>query len=555
MHSSAGLQGYQGRPCHSGHATDVLRPERFELTPLGANFAKTTNSGGSLLPPFSPRAIKEAQGRRSPPSPSPFSFSLIGEPSSLDTHLLRYLIRTAEGSVVHRQSDILSAMGAPCNTHTLVQCPIVKLPIELAIHIMRSGLDLLSQRSLSRVSRDFRDTSFLVPELWSAIVPKFPLEKDQLDYWKMSIVNSKVAPLDIKFTIPEQDSSSEVYECQGFLPLFLELVTHSTRWRTFALFAESPAPMNVFLKQVIPVAAFPRLENLRLACAKPIDTREAAWSIHGRPGESSPIMPRLRNLTLWNVWVRYPRGILNDLVELKVIGDLIGIIPPFEETLNMLKSSPNLEVLCLTITPPPYDSLLPPPVTNEALHVVLPRLRSLTFRGTSRMAGICILPLLHLPSLEEFRLENVVAWLDNSVNDHPQISEDYSSVVQIITYLNMPWQRSSNVFTAPPGPQWPLGKLKEVALSWVTAQAMVLFEWLSFMRGLTTLRTQFSDTDLFRVLQDGDLCPQLRTLYVEGFMDQVTRNELERVKRTRPNLEVLVETTLPGSVRILNSLL
>jgi len=111
------------------------------------------------------------------------------------------------------------------------------------------------------------------------------------------------------------------------------------------------------------------------------------------------------------------------------------------------------------------------------------------------------------------------------------------------------------VFAAPPGPQWPQGKLKEVTLSWVTAEAIPLFEWLSFMRELTTLRTQFSDTDLFRVIQDGNLCPQLQKLYVGGFVDPVAREELERVMDARPNLEVLVDATMPGSGQILSSLL
>jgi len=465
----------------------------------------------------------------------------------------------AEGGVIHRQlSGILqSAMAAPYDIHPPVERPITKLPFELITHIMRCGLDSLSQRSLFQVSRGFRDVSFLLPEFWSTIVPKFPLEKDQLDYWKESIVNSKTAPLDVKLNVPNRNPSSEVDQSQGFFPLFLELAIHATRWRTFVLVTESPAPMNEFLKGITPVAAFPQLEILRLACAEPIDVRDAARSTYDGLGEPSLVMPRLRNLALWNVWACHPRGIPNDLVDLKIIGDLFGTTPPLEEIIAMLKSSPNLEVLCLTVAPPPFNDLSPPPVTNEALHVVLPRLRSLTFRGLSRTAGVYFLPLLHLPALEEFHLENTLAWLDRCINvpDRPQIPEDYSSVIQIITYLNMPWARSSNVFTAPPGPQWPQGKLKEVTLSWVTAEAMPLFEWLSFMRELTTLRIQFSDVDLLRVLQDGDLCPQLQTLHVEGCMDQPTRDELERVVRARSNLEVLIGATLTGSGHIFSSLL
>lgn len=462
-----------------------------------------------------------------------------------------------EGGITHQLTGIFSPMKMPYRTNTLVGRPIAKLPIELVIHIMRSGLDPLSRRFLSQVSRGFRNISFLVPEFWSAIVPKFPLENDQLDYWKRSIINSKTALLDIKLTIPDRNLSSEVDQSQGFLPLFLELVIHSIRWRTFVLVTEHPAPMNVFLKQTIPVSDFPQLKTLRLACGEPTDTRETAWTIHGRPGEPSPIMPKLQNLTLWNVWARHPRGILNDLVELKIIGDLLGTMPPLEEVISMLKSSPNLEALCLTAAPPQFNGLYHPPANDEALHVVLPRLRSLTFRGLSRMAGIYILPLLHLPALEEFRLENALAWLNSCIDapDHPQIPEDYSSVIQIITYLNMPWLKSSDVFTAPPGPQWPQGKLREVTLSWVTAEAMPLLEWLSFMRELTTLRTQFSDVDLLRVLQDRNLCPQLQKLYVGSFMDPISRDELERVVRARPNLEVLVDAAMPGSCQIFSSLL
>jgi len=301
-----------------------------------------------------------------------------------------------EGGMIHQLTGILSAMKAPCDTNTPVECPIAKLPVEIVIHIMRSGLDTLSQRSLSQVSRSFRDVSFLVPEFWSAIFPKFPLEKDQLDY------------------VLDRNLSLGVGQNQGFLPLFLELVIHSARWRTFALVTQLPAPMDVFLRETIPVADFPQLESLRLACAEPIDTDEAAWTVHGRPGELSPVMPRLRNLTLWNVWARHPGGILNDLVTLKIIGDLLGTMPPLKEVISMLKSSPNLEVLYLTAAPPQVNDLHHPPVNNEALHVVLPRLRSFTFRGLSRMAGIYILPLLHLPALEEFHLENALAWLNSS---------------------------------------------------------------------------------------------------------------------------------------------
>jgi len=459
--------------------------------------------------------------------------------------------------MIHQLTGILPTIKTPYGTDTLVECPITKLPAELVIHIMRSGLDPFSRRSLSQVSRGFRNISSFVPEFWSAIVPKFPLENDQLDYWKRSIVNSKTALLDIKLTIPDRNLSSEADQSQGFLPLFLELVIHSIRWRTFVLVTELPAPMSVFLREIIPVSDFPQLKILRLVCGEPADTRETAWTIHGRPGEPSPIMPRLQNLTLWNVWARHPRGILNDLVDLKIIGDLLRTMPPLEEVISMLKSSPNLEVLCLTAAPLQFNDLYHPPANDEALHVVLPRLRSLTFRGLSRMAGIYILPLLHLPALEEFRLENALAWLNSCIDapDHPQIPEDYSSVIQIITYLNMPWQKSSDVFTAPPGPQWPQGKLKEVTLSWVTAEAMPLLEWLSFMRELTTLRTQFSDVDLLRVLQDGNLCPRLQKLYVGSFMDPISRDELERVVRARPNLEVLVDAAMPGSCQIFSSLL
>ncbi|KAF9648951.1 hypothetical protein BDM02DRAFT_3128716 [Thelephora ganbajun] len=448
-------------------------------------------------------------------------------------------------------------MAPPYDAHTPAECPISKLPVELVIHIMRSELDPLSQRSLSQVSRGFRGASFLVPEFSSTIVPKFPLEKDQLDYWKRSIANSRTAPLDIKLTIRDRNSSSEVDQNQGFLPLFLELVIHATRWRTFVLVTAFPAPMNMFLKGTISVAVFPHLENLKLeACAEPVNMHGTARYAYGRPRESSSIMPKLRNLTLWNVWACHPRGVLNDLVDLKIAGDLFGTTPPLEEIVAMLKSSPNLEVLCLTAASPSLNNLSPPPVTNEALHVVLPRLRSLNFRGLSRMAGISTLPLLHLPALEEFHLENTSVRLDSCINipGRPQIPEDYSSVIQIITYLNMPWARSSGVFTAPPGPQWPQGKLKELTLSWVTAEAIPLFEWLSFMRGLTTLRTQSSDVDLFRVLQDGNLCPRLEKLCVEGFMDPAARNELGRVIRARPNLEVLVEATPAGPGRIFSSL-
>ena len=459
-----------------------------------------------------------------------------------------------EGGMTHQLTGILSAMKAPCDINTPVESFITKLPVEIIVHIMRSGLDPLSRRSLSQVSRGFRDVSFLVPEFWSVIIPKFPLEKDQLDYWKRSIVNSKTAPLDIKLTILDRNLSSGVDESQGFLPLFLELVIHSIRWRSFMLVTQLPAPMGVFLEETIPVADFPQLENLRLACAEPIDTHEAAWTI---PGEPSPVMPRLRSLTLWNAWARHPWGILNDLVTLKIIGDLLGTMPPLGEVIGMLKSSPNLEVLCLTTAPPHFNDLHDPPANNEALHVVLPRLRSLTFRGLSRMAGIYILPLLHLPALEEFRLENALAWLNSCIGvpDHRHIPENYSSVIQVITYLNLPWQKSSDVFTAPPGPQWPQGNLKEVTLSWVTAEAMPLFEWLSFMPELTTLRTQFSDTDLLRVIQDGNLCPRLQRLYVGGFVDSVARDELERVMLARPNLDVFVDATIPGTGQVLNSLL
>jgi hypothetical protein len=475
----------------------------------------------------------------------------------LTTQMRCILPLQPEGGIIHQLTGILSTMKTPSDANTPVECPIAKLPIELVIHIMRSGLDPRSRRSLSQVSRDFRDVFLLVPEFWSTIVPKFPLEKGQLEYWRRSIINSRTALLDIKLTIPDRSLSSGVDQSQGFLPLFMELVIHSIRWRTFVLVTELSAPMNVFLRDTIPVADFPRLENLRLACAEPIDGHEAAWTTSGRPGEPSPVMPRLRGLSLWNVWARNPKGTLNNLVDLKIIGDMVGTMPPLEEVINMLKSTPNLEVLCFTTAPPRFDDIYHPPVNNDALHVVLPRLRSLTFRGLSRMAGICILPLFHLPALEEFRLENALAWLNGCIDvpNHPQIPEDYSSVIQIITYLNMPWGKSSDVFTAPPGPQWPQGKLKEVTLSWVTAEAMPLFEWLSFMRELTTLRTQFSDTDLLRVLQDGNLCPQLQKLYVGGFMDQITRSELEQVMRARPNLEVLVDATMPGSGQILSNLL
>jgi len=446
--------------------------------------------------------------------------------------------------MIHWSNDALSAMVARYDT----QHPIAKLPVELVVYIMRSGLDTSSQRSLSQISRGFRDISFLVPEFWSTIVPKFPLDKDQLGYWKWSIVNSKTVPLDIKLNIAERGPFSEVDQNQGFLLLFPELVSNATRWRTFELVTELPGPMNLLLTEITPVMGFPQLENLRLASLEPVGPH--TWFTDSRPGESRQVMPRLRSLTLWNVQTRYPgTRTLNDLVDLKLIADLRGTMPPLEEIVNTLKSTPHLEVLCLTAAPPPTNNLSPPPVTNEALHVVLPRLRSLTFRGLSKMAGICILPLLHLPALEGFHLENTSAWLDSSVSvpDRPRIPEDYSSVIQIITYLNMPWGGSGNMFTAPTGPQWPQGKLKELTLGWVTAEVMPLLDWLSFMHELTTLRIKFSDVDLLRVLQDGNVCPQLQVLYVEGFMDPANRNELERVMRARPNLEVNVEATLSGA--------
>ena len=416
---------------------------------------------------------------------------------------------------------------------------IAKLPVELLVRIMRSGLDFSSQHSLSRVSRGFRDARLIVPEFWSTIVPKFPLREDQLQYWSTSITNSGSAPLDIKLTI--RDTTYGIDPTQGFLPLFLELVVHVARWRTFVFVTDFPRTMKQFLTETMPVAVFPQLESLKLACAGSAFTRRAAWSALGDPGESSPVVPRLRDLALWNVWACNPRGVLTDLVDLEITGDLIGISPPIKEIVAMLNSSPNLETLSITILPPSLSRSPPPPTTNEPLRVVLPKLRSLTFRGSSRTAGVYILPLLHLPSLERLHLENSRAWTT------VQAPEDYSSVIRIITQLNMPRPRPGDLFPVPPGPQWSHWKLKEVTLSWVMAAAEPLFEWLSFMHELATLRVRSSNLDPLRVLRDGKLCPLLQTLHVEGPVDSATRNELERVMRTRPDLDVFVEATPAGS--------
>ena len=89
----------------------------------------------------------------------------------------------------------------------------------------------------------------------------------------------------------------------------------------------------------------------------------------------------------------------------------------------------------------------------------------------------------------------------------------YSSVIRIITPLNIPRPRPGNLFPIPPGPQWPHWKLKEVTPSWILAATEPLFERLSFVHELATLR--------------------VRSVH------SATRNKLERVTpRTRPDLDV-----------------
>jgi len=110
--------------------------------------------------------------------------------------------------------------------------------------------------------------------------------------------------------------------------------------------------------------------------------------------------------------MRHPDGILNGPVDPKLVelvGDLHGATPLLKEIVITLKSFPNIEVLCLTAAPPPASHLSPPPFTDETPHVVLPRLWSLTFRGSSKTARRFILPL-HLPVLEEFHLENTLPY-------------------------------------------------------------------------------------------------------------------------------------------------
>ena len=505
-----------------------------------------------------PRAIKATRWTCFSPaqilSPSPPSVSWIHSMSAFPWYLdqpqtsMESFIPPPEeeDDTIHEPSVILTPTGT--------RRPIAKLPVELVIRIMRSGLDRRSQISLSKVSTGFRDVSFLLPELWTDISPKFPLEKDQLEYWKWSITNSRAAPLDIKLNInvPNQGPLSEVYQSQGFPLLLPELVANAARWRTFKLATDLPAVMTLFLAGVKPVAVFSRLENLSLSCAGPTVTHSAAWFTDVGSGEPSQVIPTLQRLALSRVWTRHPRVALNSLVDLNIIGDMGGSLPSLEETTDMLKSSPNLEVLSLVSAPPPSYNLFPPPVTNGALHVILPRLRSLTFRGLSKFSGICILPLLHLPALEEFHLENYMAWYGRFLTTSGA-PEDYSSLIQTITSLNMPWERPSDPFTAPPGPQWSQGKLKTLTLGCVTAEAMPLLDWLSFMRELVILRAQFSDVDLLRVLQDGNVCPRLQVLYVEGIMNPATRYELEQVTRARPNLRVRVEASLPGLGRLFRS--
>ena len=253
---------------------------------------------------------------------------------------------------------------------------------------------------LSHVSRRFRLVAYSVSEFWIAVRPKFPLGRDQAQFWTDVLERSGERFIDIVINI-EAGLGGVI---QPFKTFMGAVVCRSNYWRRFEITSNPWEPIDLFLDQSRRLV-LPGLEKLTLRHLNDPDRGSSLEDEESTPifhnasfGNDVTVAPVLKIIELGATYLNYSRmrSLTKNLIELHIENHTCPCTSyALEMIIDMLRASPELRTVTFTNLNIEFD--------NRPQPVELERLNWLEFRGFSQSA-VHLFPLLRLPSLEVLRL-------------------------------------------------------------------------------------------------------------------------------------------------------
>jgi len=348
---------------------------------------------------------------------------------------------------------------------------------------------------LSHVSRRFRLVAHSASELWTAVCPKFPLGRDQAQFWTDALERSGERLIDIVINA-EAGFRGAIQPYKAFLGA---VVCRSNRWRKFEITSNPWEPTKLFLDKSRRLV-LPGLEELTLHHSEDLgrganqEDEDMTPIFHNTVFGEDVVAPMLKIIKLGATYLDYSRmqSLAKNLIELHIENHTYprtSYAP--EMIIDMLRASPELRVLTFTNLNIEFDNRLRP--------VELQYLHRLEFRGFSHSA-VHLFPLLRLPSLEALRLgERRPATNLETVTMTPVPAAD-SSIMRVLTSL----------FTsATDNPRcWRAGGLREFSLEYSHYPCVrEVKKVLRLTRNVETFR--MTSPVIFSTLADPEILPNL----------------------------------------------
>ncbi|TFY82958.1 hypothetical protein EWM64_g1055 [Hericium alpestre] len=306
------------------------------------------------------------------------------------------------------------------------RCYIRAVPTEVLCEIFRTAqhtqrfpriddlngrYPFLVQISISHVCRHWRDISLQLPDLWTTLL--IVRDRIHFDFLDAFLQRSQSQPLDIivrwcpRRYEDEVMGTPEASFAVPVLSVLSMLITHSPRWRSLDLIADTGDAVNFVLEQLRPLRV-PLLRRLGLQyiTAVPHETRYEPWQ-NMDPGVPFDLFgAQLEELSIGAAYVDWDYPIsdalgLTGLKSLTLGNTFTEVNPTIPQLFTILSGCPNLTTLvCGAVDDEPIQLSIP---------IELGALQSLEFTSKDTPVQLfTFLQNLSAPMLRSFSLKSDV---------------------------------------------------------------------------------------------------------------------------------------------------
>lgn len=377
--------------------------------------------------------------------------------------------------------------------------------------------DLPFQVLVSHVCKRWRYIAIETPTLWTSInfLEGPPFVKSQV--W---IDRSKQLPIDIEIDCPALDGDGiphtfSIIDLSSALDI---IIPHVHRWKKLDVSVCNYEYMYFVMERLSECKAAPQLELIDFCHYEDCDDSD-----HFKPPSLiqsfAPFngnAPKLKHAAFWGVHILWSIPLLHNLVDIELAYHTMDVRPSWDDFSRMLKESPRLEALTLTLSGPAGS-----PTDWSQDPIQLPSLVELSLAYHTPEYISPLLRLLHMPNLKRLQLD----------------FED-SDFTQFVHQLAIPpFEKSSSLLAG-------IEYLKISGLPCSTRACDVMYEQLANLKSLH-LNCSFVDVAFFEKLMSppppsthSDVaspatqmyCPNLTTITTSGIRGKLMKDFVEARK-------------------------